>query len=354
MISCDTHIINPFGEMAFLDLWWSHCSEGFTLLDEMADHPYWQRVFGLRRVGGAVRVVEACGAGVGDYLEFDWRQVTPEDVERFVDAFVAGRWADLLLLPRLDEEGPTAKLIEAIAEKKRLPVYKLAYDLSPYTALEGTWEEFICRRRSGKSRSAMRRKARRLGEKGTLEFRHFSTPAEVEALMDRVFQIYERRAEGVYRGPLWLSDSGQTFLKAWAVSMAERGVMDLAVMFVGERPLAFCYGFYNDTDYYQYGLAFDPDPQYYKYSPGLLLEEHQLKFSYSLGLERYDFLLGNESYKQEWATANRTINTYVIGKRAAKPVARLYFQGLKARQAVRRSATLRPAAERVASVLRRS
>jgi CelD/BcsL family acetyltransferase involved in cellulose biosynthesis len=128
-----------------------------------------------------------------------------------------------------------------------------------------------------------------------------------------------------------------------ALQFARLGWTDLAFLQVGGRPIAFSYGFHNEQDYFFYATAFDADPRYGAYSPGVLLVKHLLERGFDRGFRRFDFMGGDEPYKRTWATHQDAIDTYVMGKATARSrmALSLYRAHLFARQRLRRASRIR-------------
>lgn len=345
---------NPFGTAEFLQVWWEHNRRKVRPLSGFSGRGYLLKAFCTRRIWNVVRSVEACGAGVADYTELDWRAVSPAQYREFLEAFLKGRKADIVILPRVNEEYLVGKLTAAFAEEFDLPFFRLHYDSAPYVLLDTDWEAYYLRK-GRKFRYNLRRAERKLDEMGGLEFLHVSTPRDVEQYMDWAFQLYARRAEESYRGSLWLIPSGQKLLTQLALRFSECGWLDLTFLLVGGQPVAFCLGFDNQVDYYFYATAFDPDPRYSQYSPGVLLIKHLLQKAFDSGLRRFDFMLGDEPYKKTWATHCDDILTYVICTRRIRSRIAFFFycRILRLRQTVRHAPKLRYLAEKALLALPR-
>lgn len=331
----------PFGLADFLSDWRTYAGPSFRPADALTADPYLQRAFGLRRVAGVLPVLEAAGTGVSDYFDLDWSQTSPEALRQLVQQMQAARLA-CLHLPRLAEESRLGQELAVLADERGLRTWQVPYETAPYADLSGGKAAYEARK-SSPSRKDLRRKQRRLDEAGGVSFQHFTTPTDVAAHLPEAFALYRRRAETRYRGALWLTPSGQQLLHAWAQHLALRGWMDLAFLYVGTRPMAFCFGFHNTVDYFHYGVAFDPDPALARYSPGLVLTEHLVTRALESGYRRYDFLVGGERYKYLWATDERMVYTRLLASPSAIPTVQtaLLHTGLRFRQTLRQTPFLR-------------
>jgi CelD/BcsL family acetyltransferase involved in cellulose biosynthesis len=77
----------------------------------------------------------------------------------------------------------------------------------------------------------------------------------------------------------------------------------------GDTPIATLYGFLNKKHFSYYQISFDPENR--KYSPGALLIYKVLQYWQARGIEKMDFLRGNEPYKAKWTTT-RSRDSFII------------------------------------------
>lgn len=109
--------INLFSTTEFLDVWWEYNTRKVQLLNRSLAHSYLQRAFCVRRIWNLVRAIEACGAGVADYTDLDWRVISSAQFREFLEAFLEDCEVDLLILPRVRKECLLGKLTIAFAEE---------------------------------------------------------------------------------------------------------------------------------------------------------------------------------------------------------------------------------------------
>ncbi len=87
--------------------------------------------------------------------------------------------------------------------------------------------------------------------------------------------------------------------------LRERGVLLVSSLSAGETLLAVHFGSSHDGRLGWWVPAYDA--QFGKFSPGRLLLEELLAASYNRGDVEFDFLIGDEPYKFQYATHNRVI-----------------------------------------------
>lgn len=336
--------VNPFGVIQFLTALGDYCG-GWRL--EVDGNPYLSESFIGRGRPGTFTWVELKGAGVADFMDLDWDAVSPEQFLEFVESLWGHAQTTFLVLPRVTNESKVGQLVSGLAATYGLPLAKVHYDIAPYARLEDDWEDFYTQK-GRKFRYNLRRSERKLDEIGHLSYQHVSHPDEVAHELPDVFELYSRRSQQRYVSPLWGTTQGREVLLRSATEFARLGWLDLTLLKVADRTVAFAYGIATQEDYFFYATAFDPEEQFATYSPGTLIIKHLLERAHQNGLRRFDFMLGDEPYKWVWATDSRPVYTYVLGQRSPRSHAafRAYCLWLHSRQRVRNSRRLRSIAQR--------
>jgi CelD/BcsL family acetyltransferase involved in cellulose biosynthesis len=90
------------------------------------------------------------------------------------------------------------------------------------------------------------------------------------------------------------------FYMSLANRLFRKGWLDLVYIMVGSVPISYVYSFLFKNKYYYYNLAYNSE--YAKYSPGSILLQELVKYSFDNKLFEFDFLRGDESYKSHWST----------------------------------------------------
>ena len=123
--------------------------------------------------------------------------------------------------------------------------------------------------------------------------------------------------------------------------LARRRVLRVSALSAGERLLAVHAGLLHEGRFYYWIPAFDAELR--NLSPGRLLLEELLKDSQARGDREFDFLLGDEAYKWNYATHARR-----IGPLGSPPLRARLREGLR-----RRAQALRQRHPQLASLARR-
>jgi CelD/BcsL family acetyltransferase involved in cellulose biosynthesis len=109
-------------------------------------------------------------------------------------------------------------------------------------------------------------------------------------------------------------------------ALRDRGVAEVATLRAAGRPLAVHVGLRHEGRFSSWVPAYDTAAG--AYAPGRLLLEHLVRSGYERGDTEFDFLVGNEPYKWQYAT-----HTRLVGPLGPQP--RIPAAALRARRRVR-------------------
>jgi CelD/BcsL family acetyltransferase involved in cellulose biosynthesis len=184
----------------------------------------------------------------------------------------------------------------------------LRRESSPVVDIEGLdWDEYLATR-SSNFRSQVRRKERKLIREAELTFRLCDDAARIQEDLDQMFRLHRARWQGADSGAL--EGAREEFHREFAPLALERGWLRLWLAAAEGTPVAAYYGFrFGDSDsYYQLGR----DPEWDRFSPGLVLLAHTLRDATEAGRREYRFLRGDEDYKGRFATADPGLDTIAL------------------------------------------
>ena len=176
------------------------------------------------------------------------------------------------------------------------------------------WEAYL-KSRTSKWRNNLKRWERRLGEEG--EIRHIrNRPSGADGDNAPDWALYETSEDIAARSWQAASPDGTTlshesvrpFLRDVTRLAAELGGLDLNVMFLGDKPLAFAYNLVHRG--YVIGLRIGYDPDVSKSGPGNLLYVYAIRDSCARGDTLYDMGPGSSDMKRELRSELRPIYRY--------------------------------------------
>lgn len=249
---------------------------------------------------GPVRLLRLLGHGPGDVLG---PVCDPADAAlagqalREAPAQLTGR-PHLLLAERLPG-GPLAGSFGG-----RL----LLREANPSLSTNGlSWDEYLASR-SKNLREKVRRGGRKLERAHEVSYRLCTRPEDLDRDMETLLRLHrERWGDGTAFGGARVV----AFHRDLASAMLEQGRLRLWTMELDGKPVAAWYGFRFEgvESFYQSGR----DRSYDKLSVGFLLLSKTIEAAFEDGLERYDFLRGNEPYKDRFADSDQGLETRLIG-----------------------------------------
>ena len=300
---------------------------------------------------GAYRVLVPVGAGRSDWLDV---LTTAADREAVFGAFAAhllaarGEW-DLIELRDVLENSPSLAAFDALARAQPLHVRRELRTAAPQLTLGGSWEQFLATKRA-KFRTNIKY-YRRVAEKTHPQFRlarHEWNPAE--RVVDQLAEV-ELRSWKAREGNLKISSElGREFYHRFMSYFAKRGELDLWRADGSDKLLAFLVNFRFGGKIYHYNTCFDEAAG--PISPGMLMHAEAIQDAFALGLSEYDFLSGDEPYKERWCSGRRDILHLALFH--GSPRSRLaFFQLVDARWRLRRSRWLRETRQKLLALVRR-
>lgn len=179
-------------------------------------------------------------------------------------------------------------------------------DVSPYTNLGPSWDEYVAGLRK-KDRHELRRKLRRLNNGNDATQYAFRDPDAIADAMPEFFRLM--RASRPDKDDFLTADREQ-FFNDLALELAARDQFQLFFLELNDVRVASCICFDYDGSYLLYNSGYDPE--YSALSVGLLNKALCIQDAIERGKKTFDFLRGNERYKYNLGGTNQTIHELVI------------------------------------------
>lgn len=232
-------------------------------------------------------------------------------VDRAVDPY------DVLLLEQVAVGSPLWEALERSPLLRRQYYVRFPVGVTPrhVAELPGDLDAYLSGF-SGRTRSTLRYKARRLGKAcdGRLQLDRVSSPNELRAFLRQTERVSRRTWQARRLGRV-VGASGP--LAARLARAAEQGWLRSYLMRNGEDPIAFVVGFQSDGTY-QYS---EPgyDPKWASFSPGNVLLLRLIEDLFAHDSPRsLDFGHGDSSYKQLFGTHSHPEANVLLVRRSVK------------------------------------
>lgn len=170
-----------------------------------------------------------------------------------------------------------------------------------------TWDDYLATK-SRSLRKELRQKERRLRERG-LQYRTVSSPEELPAALDVLFELHRRR---------WGADAAtgftgqEAFHRTFAATALARGWLRLRLLELGGRAVAANYSFrVGSREWsYQHGR----DPQLEHDSVGLLILGHAIREAFGEGAAEFRLGPGRQEYKLRFADGDHGLETVGLAR----------------------------------------
>ncbi len=257
-----------------------------------------------RHLGTPLRRMAFLGTGPADYLDVLADDACAGEVAAAVLRHIgAGRGDDLADLQQL---APTSLLLAAAREAGCVPEPRhmaiAAQEPCPFVTLPGDWDTYS--KQLGKKMRGNLGYSERLLERsfGSVEYR-LSEPARLAEDLSDLFALHQRRWRARLLPGALAGGPIRRFHRMVAERFDKRGWLRLHSLHVDGRAVAslYCFRFRERTAYYLGGF----DPEMARYSLGTLLTGRAIRQAIEEGAAEFDFLRGDEPYKERWATDRR-------------------------------------------------
>jgi CelD/BcsL family acetyltransferase involved in cellulose biosynthesis len=239
---------------------------------------------------GEERVLAFMGGGVSDYLDLladpQWQTEIVECVLQNATGEPGWTTLDLTDLPS------TSVLLRA----SHLATYASEHDICSALPLPQNRDELL-HLFSKRQRSNLRNARSRLLKSGGGQV-EIATPETLPEFLDDLFRLHTTRWSVAGQAGVLHDDRVREFHRASAPALLGRGSLRLYRLRSQGQTLAILQCFFDRDTVSCYLQGFDPEFAYF--SPGTQLMFAVLEDAVRLGMRRFDFLRGIESYKLHW------------------------------------------------------
>jgi len=247
-----------------------------------------------------------------------------------------------------------AKLPEHIGTQPN-PMLALGVRLNPSgayeTALGTDWEQFYAVKRSSATRRRDRTKLKRLGELGAVKFVTPEEPSEVTSSLDLLIVQKSKAFARMGIANMFARPGHTAFYRALATTPRLRSLIHLSRLDVGETWAALNLGLTFRDCYYHILASYD-DGEVSRFGPGAAHLRELLRYAIERGLKRFDFTIGDESYKREWCETEQRLHDYSAAVTLrGRPAVTLSLGWRRLKRAIKQSERLWSVAVRVRGAL---
>ncbi|MBI5967370.1 MAG: GNAT family N-acetyltransferase [Deltaproteobacteria bacterium] len=213
-----------------------------------------------------------------------------EAFHALVRFFADGSW-DFLELPGVSEFSPTMQFLPPLLESSGFRVVLEVEEISVFLNLPPTWDEFL-EKLEAKDRHELRRKMRRLEKEAAFEIWRVEDAPSLFRGMEIFFELHRksRRDKAQFMTPQM-----QAYFQEISLRFQEKSWLNLSFLKIAGKEVATFFSFDFAGIEYVYNSGYDP--QFARFSPGIVLAAHCLRGAIEKQRVGFNLLRGKERYK---------------------------------------------------------
>ena len=204
--------------------------------------------------------------------------------------------------------------------------------------LPSSWEEYLAMLSKG-FRKKLRRSDRAMLATGRAELHTVRRLAELPDVLETLVQLHQHRRQALGEPGSFASRRFESFHRQVMPELLRRGQLHLHWLELDGRPAAVEYQLGGGGVIYAYQAGMDPDVS--EHSPGRLASLAAVRRAIRQGYRAFDFLRGDEPYKEHWRARRReTVEIRVAARRpSARWRHRLWLAGSNVKRWMRGAAS---------------
>ena len=270
--------------------------------------------------GGSVRRLTWLGSELCDYNA----PLLAEDFSQRLEAvpFVA-LWRKIIHLLRLQPRFQfdlidLQKMPETIGAQRN-PFLHLATQPHPSGAhiatLTGDWEQFYMAKRSASTRKRERRQLKHLAEHGEVRFIDVQDRDDIARTLDQLIAQKSRAFARMGVEDIFARPGYREFFLDIATDHNVGALTHVSRLDVGKTSAAANLGLTFRDSYYLV-LSSYHDGELSRFGPGRAHLHELLRHAIDRGFARFDFTVGDESYKRDWSDTELQLHDYLAAETA--------------------------------------
>jgi CelD/BcsL family acetyltransferase involved in cellulose biosynthesis len=262
-----------------------------------------------RLMGLPVRMVGLIDNGHADRVGLIVRKERPGLMRAVLDYLRRSQYRyDMVIFNAVEKDSVTERCLLNDLSKDDMPFMLAKGKESPYIRVAGTWEEYF-KTRSKNVRHKLTRIGNALKRQGQYEIVEY-TDRDIGRGMAEMLAISRNSWKYHNKTAIVSKDENIRFFSLLAQTMAGRGWFRLWVLKISGAPAAFQYALQYKNRLH--GIKTDFDEKFSNLCPGKFLARHIVQQCFEEGLQEFDLLGQNESYKMEWTALCREHAKYMV------------------------------------------
>jgi CelD/BcsL family acetyltransferase involved in cellulose biosynthesis len=269
---------------------------------------YWLDVLPLRKLG-----VIGGESVTSEYQDVIVSRTMAKEARRAIWRYLSREWRsawDVLSLSSVPELSPTLREMHEMPNALYIKLFDAI--TCHYAELPESYSEFLGLL-TRKWRYTVRKKQRAISEAFQLQFVEAGESDEAKDMLRDLIALHRlgRRA----RGKKWSfrSDRFVNFVEEVCRIFVEALGLELHLLKANGQPISGLIGFRMNNKLFVYQQGIHPD--YFRWSPGVVIFDHCIESAISKRIEEIDFLRGDDDYKEHWAKRERrSFNLWIVNR----------------------------------------
>lgn len=301
---------NPFVSPPWLKAWWHHFSddnESLLLLISAGTRPLGLAPLMVRN--GTARFMgstDLCDSG--DFVVASGSQeLFYQEILHYLEKEGINR----LVLEQVRPDSEVCLSFIPTARTKGWSVSLTPQSASVQMDLPKSWENYL-QGLSGKQRHEVRRKLRRVHDKGILVAQGIRKADQTASAMDTFIHLFRQSRADKKE---FMTEAREAFFRSLAEELAQFGMLYLLCLTIDNVPAAAVFCVENKNTMYLYNNGFNP--RFQRISVGLASKILTIRASIEAGQSVYDFLSGTERYKYQLGGVKIPLLQCIIERRSS-------------------------------------
>jgi CelD/BcsL family acetyltransferase involved in cellulose biosynthesis len=316
---------NIFLSFEWLSQWWAHFGQNFRLFVVTVRHNNGHLVavaplyiskgwepLALRKLG--LLGDRFVGSDqLGFLVQKMYLPEALESIQNFI--FEQRKEWDFIEFASASPDSIALTQFQNMLDSAQMTIYRTTSSLCPYLLLPCGTEEYWSSLRP-KLRKNIRYQTRSLQREGELKFVTIEDASEMDRALDDLLRLHQLRSERRGRNSTFLDPKVAPFHRAALQALGAQGGARIFFLELSGKRIAALYGFSAGRKfcYYQSGA----DPAYSRFGVGTLLISSVIEWAIRNSYREFDFLRGDEPYKQLWASGSTQLHDVTFFDHRAK------------------------------------
>lgn len=177
--------------------------------------------------------------------------------------------------------------------------------LSHRLDIEESWPSFMRDKLSSSHLAGSRRRWRRLCAQGDPSFVIAAEPSEALTILEATMRHKAERYRATGRANPFEIEAYAEFYREMTIRHLQSGLVHVSALMLDGNVIASHWGCVYRKRFFWLMPAYDA--VWGRYSPGRLLLDHLVEWSFNAGLEAFDFTIGDEPYKNTFANRHEQL-----------------------------------------------